>query len=130
MPLEGGWSYVDFATAANTCPPFINPEQLAGDFGISSANSTGFHVIPNDGTAELDCTLSSSAFNCPNRVALDKNTDTTFVTGTVSVQGTFSSASAATGSQAAHVTCTGPGCAAIGLGDACDFTANFTVHAL
>ncbi len=121
---------MDFTTASNNCPSLVDTGQLAGNFGITNAGPTGFHVIPNDGSGEFDCSLASSAFNCPNRAALDYDIGTgASIAGTATAQGTFSSTTRATGTQNAHVTCTGVGCAAIGFGAACDFSVTFTILA-
>jgi hypothetical protein len=87
------------------------PTDPNGEFTITSTGDGTFTV--DDGGVLFDCTVSGSAFNCPERLTeeIDANPLDAVVSVHVSVTGTFSSSSASSGRQTANVTCVGTQCA-------------------
>jgi len=129
-PAIGAWHYAQITPVTNTCNPTIDAGE-AGDFGIDATSTTSFHVLPNDGTDPFTCTLSNSAFDCPNRAALVHDYRPgvdAVVTVHVIANGTFSDAAHAIGMQQASVECAGSACVA--LGAPCTVTQNFAIVAL
>ena len=97
-----------------------------------AGRSKRFHVLPNDGGMDFNCSLASGAFDCPNRLAQTYDYRPSYdalVTIHVDANGTFSSSTRATGSQDATVDCTGSSCSAYGTFP-CDFTQDFVIVAL
>jgi len=130
-PKTGAWEYNEVTPVSSTCPQSIS-QAGTGAFGITTSSTAGFHVVPNDGTAAFDCTLNGSAFNCPDRAAamndLRPQIDAVLTARAVA-NGTFSTATAASGSQEATVTCTGTQCNATGASFPCTFKVNFKIRA-
>jgi hypothetical protein len=133
-PHSGRWFYDETTPISSNCPSIIDEGQGAGPFGIDQSSLAGFRVLPEDGTAPFLCTLSGTGFDCAERAAhtedyRDNGIDAV-VTIRATAQGTFSSASRASGRQDATVSCTGTQCAAYG-GAAlpCDFAVDFIVQA-
>ncbi len=134
-PLAGRWFYDETTPVSSNCPGIINQAQAPGDFRIGTiSTAAGFRVIPDDGTAPFQCTLSGKAFSCPERLAdtLDYRNDgvDAVVTIHADARGTFSGANRASGRQEATVDCSGTQCAAYG-GSAlpCHFTVDFIIAA-
>lgn len=128
VPVEGAWHYVDHNVTTTNCPDLVDAGQIAGNFGITDATSAGFHVIPNDGTDEFDCTLAGATFDCPSRAAFEEIIGSTTLVASVTAAGAFSSSTRGSGSQNGTVVCTGAGCAALGLAT-CTFIATFLIEA-
>lgn len=132
-PQEGRWYYDETTPVTSDCSTIINQAD-AGDFGISQATAAGFRVIPEDGTAPFDCTLSGSSFTCPERASSTQDYRTNGIDAVVTIDaeasGTFSAANRASGRQEAIVSCTGSQCATLGAGALpCAFTVDFVVRA-
>ena len=128
VPVEGAWHYVDHDVTTTNCPDIVDAGQIAGNFGITDATSAGFHVIPNDGTNEFDCTLAGATFDCPSRAAFEEIIGSTTLVASVTAEGAFSSSTRGSGTQNGTVVCTGAGCAALGLAT-CTFIATFLIEA-
>jgi hypothetical protein len=130
-PKTGAWEYNEVTPVSSTCPQSIS-QGGTGNFGITSSSTAGFHVVPNDGTAPFDCNLTGKAFNCPDRAAamqdLRPQIDAVLTARAVA-DGTFSAATAASGSQQATVTCAGTQCNATGAQFPCTFKVNFKIRA-
>jgi len=131
VPRAGTWTYSEVTPVSNSCGSQINQIE-SGDFAIDSPTASGFRVIPNDGTAAFACSSSGASFECPNRAAatddLRPGVDAVIAIQ-ASVDGAFSDASHATGSQVANATCTGTQCAQVAPFP-CSFTVNFAISAL
>jgi len=131
VPRIGAWDYSQVTLVTSTSNSSVNNGE-AGNFGIDSASATGFHVLPDDGNMAFSCSLSHSAFDCPNRIAqvIDYRPNIDAVlTIHVDANGTFSSATRASGSQDATVDCSGSACSTYGAFP-CDFTQDFVISAL
>ena len=129
-PKVGTWSYSEVTLVHNTCNPNVNNGE-AGNFAIDQSSLTSFHVLPNDGNMAFTCTLDSGSFDCPNRIAqvYDYRPSVDAVaTIHVDANGTFSSATSATGSQDATVDCAGSACSAYGPFP-CTFSQDFAIQA-
>lgn len=130
VPKIGPWSYSQVTLVSTTCSQNVNNGE-AGNFGIDSASSSSFHVLPNDGNMDFSCSLANSAFDCPNRIAQVYDYRPSFdavVTIHVDANGTFTSSTRASGTQDATVDCSGAGCSAYGPFP-CDFTQDFVIQA-
>ena len=88
--------------------------------------------MPNDGTAPFTCSLNGSAYNCPDRAAgvqdLRPAVDA-LITVRAVANGTFSSATRATGRQEATATCAGTQCAATGASFPCTVRVDYVIQA-
>ncbi|MBW2261611.1 MAG: hypothetical protein JRG91_06520 [Deltaproteobacteria bacterium] len=113
-PNSGTWLFVPGSIVDDTCEYADPPTDPSGDFAMLSTGDGTFTV--NDGDVVFDCTVSGSAFNCPERLTetIDASPLDAIVSVHVSITGTFSSANAASGRQTANVTCVGADCAAAG----------------
>lgn len=128
VPQEGTWHYQEVTPISSNCA--AGDDGSVGNFAIVSASAAGFTVI--DGEADpFGCSLSGNSFNCPNRAWYieDLRPDVDAVlTAHATAQGTFSSATRATGTQEATVTCTGSACSLAGTWP-CNFKVGFDVRA-
>ena len=132
-PHAGRWFYDETTPVSSNCSTIINQGE-GGDFGLDQSSSAGFRIIPEDGTAPFLCTLSGTAFSCPERASRTTDYRANGVDAVVTIhataQGTFSSATRASGRQDATVHCTGSQCATLGGGALpCMFTVDFVVQA-
>ena len=114
----------------DTCEYPDPPTDPDGNFTIVSTGEGTFTV--DDGDVLFDCTVSGSAFNCPERLTetIDASPLDAIVSVHVSITGTFSSANAASGRQTANVSCVGADCAtagaAVGVTFPCSVSETFT----
>ncbi len=130
-PKVGLWGYDEVTPVSRTCPGTID-QGGTGTFGIDSSSPTGFHVVPNDGTAPFSCTLSGAAFDCPDRASATEDLHPQFdavVTAHAVATGNFATATQASGRQEATVTCAGTQCAATGIQFPCTIKVDFVIRA-
>jgi len=130
-PKVGAWEYDEVTPVSSTCPANIQ-QGGTGAFGIDQSSTASFHVIPNDGTAPFTCTLSGSAFDCPDRATNTQDLRPTLdavLTARATARGTFSSSTRATGRQDATVTCAGTQCNAAGTSFPCNVKVDFSIRA-
>jgi hypothetical protein len=129
-PQVGAWSYSQVTPVSSTCPASFG--NGTGNFGIDSSSTTGFHVVPNDGTAPFNCTLAGKSFNCPDRAAshqdLRPGVDAV-LDGRAIASGTFASNTQASGRQELTVACAGTQCGVTGATFPCKITVDFVVRA-
>ena len=116
VPRIGAWGYDDVTPVSSTCPSSVMQGGV-GAFGIDTASSTSFHVVPNDGTASFACSLSGAAFDCPERATamqdLRPALDAVY-TARATARGTLASSTRGSGRQEATVTCAGTQCNVLG----------------
>jgi len=128
VPHAGEWHYAEVSPISSNCA--VGDDGTVGNFVIASPSAAGFTVI--DGESDpFNCALSQNSFNCPNRAwyTEDLRPDIDAVlTAHATAQGTFSSATRATGTQEATVTCTGSACSLAGTWP-CGFKVSFEVRA-
>jgi len=128
IPRAGSWYYAEITPVSNTCGAQIGQAEN-GSFAIDQTSATGFRVLPQDGSDPFLCSLSGSAFNCPDRAAGSRDLGT--IDATVyyraTAHGTFSNPIRATGSQQATVTCMGTQCNALGVTFPCNFSVNYVI---
>jgi len=130
-PKIGAWGYDEVTPVSSTCPGNIQ-QGGTGTFAIDSSSSTSFHVVPNDGTAPFSCSLTGSAFDCPERATATQDLRPALdavVTVRAIAKGTFSSSTQATGRQEATATCTGTQCSATGATFPCMAKVDFVIRA-
>jgi hypothetical protein len=128
VPQEGTWHYADVTPISSNCA--AGDDGIAGNFAIASPSAAGFTVIDGD-TDPFNCALSGGSFNCPNRAWYTEDLRPQYdavLVAHATAQGTFSSATRATGTQEATVTCTGSACALAGSWP-CNFKVSFEVRA-
>jgi hypothetical protein len=128
VPREGDWYYVDVTKISSTC--VAGDDGTAGEFAIASPSLAGFTVIDGD-TAPFACSLSGKAFNCPNRAAYAEDLRPSYdavLTAHATADGTFTSATRASGTQQATVSCAGSACAAY-VSWPCTFKVSFQIAA-
>ena len=130
-PRAGAWDYDQVTPVSNTCPGNLQ-QTGTGAFAIDQSSTASFHVVPNDGTAPFTCNLTGSAYNCPDRAAgmqdLRPAIDAV-VTVRAIANGTFSSATRASGRQEATATCAGTQCAATGATFPCNVKVDYVIQA-
>src|SRR5688572_1204455 len=129
-PQTGAWFYDEVTPVSSTCP--ANISNGTGAFGIDSASSSSFRVIPNDGTPSFTCTLAGKAFDCPTRAAATEDYRPGFdavVTVNALANGTFANSTQASGRQEATVSCAGTQCAATGATFPCTIKVDFVIRA-
>jgi hypothetical protein len=130
-PKIGTWHYAQVTLVTNSCNSNVQTGE-SGDFLIDASQLTSFHVMPNDGTESFTCSLSTGAFNCPNRTAgtMDYRPSIDAVaTYHVDVDGTFSDPTHGSGTQKATVDCAGTQCS-LGGAFPCTFSQRFAIVAL
>ena len=130
-PKIGAWGYDEVTPVSSTCPGNIQ-QGGTGTFAIDSSSSTSFHVVPNDGTAPFSCSLTGSAFDCPERATATQDLRPALdavVTVRAIAKGTFSSSTQATGRQEATATCAGTQCSATGATFPCMAKVDFVIRA-
>lgn len=125
-PASGVWHYDEFTEVANNCnytDPI--PGQDSGDFGLVNNGDSTFTVYPGDNTADFDCNVSGTNYDCPARAA-----DQVDLAGlgfnavldiTASVSGQFADNETAIGEQLAGVDCTGTDCGMVASGQGISF---------
>lgn len=130
-PRVGGWEYDEVTPVSSTCPGNLQ-QTGTGAFAIDTSSSQSFHVVPNDGTAPFTCTLTGSAYSCPDRAAgmqdLRPAVDAV-VTVRAIASGSFSSATRASGRQEATATCAGTQCNATGASFPCTVKVDYVIQA-
>jgi hypothetical protein len=129
-PEAGIWSYSD-TPISNSCPGNVNVGE-AGSFAIEAVTSTGFRIVPNDGTDPFDCTLDDGEFDCPDRVKDVEDLRPTVdavITVRARANGQFSSETFGAGEQSADATCEGTQCNAAGNVFPCSASVSFTIRA-
>jgi hypothetical protein len=130
VPRTGAWGYDEVTPVSSTCPGNVMAGGV-GTFGIDTASSTSFHVVPNDGTAPFTCSLSGAAFDCPERATamqdLRPALDAVY-TARATARGTLASSTQGSGRQEATVTCAGTQCSVLGVFP-CTIEVDFVVRA-
>jgi len=108
-PETGTWRYSAVTPVQNDCNWNVasNPP---GDFRIDNKGDT-FHVTPDDGTPEFDCTLDGYEYSCPNRVAGEYSEGGSTLTWSVTAKGRFVDEKNGSGSQTGNIACAGAACA-------------------
>lgn len=129
-PKIGAWGYDEVTPVSSTCPGNVQQGGV-GTFAIDAASSTSFHVVPNDGTAPFTCTLTGSAFACPERATamqdLRPAVDAVYTARAIAT-GTFASSVQGSGRQEATVTCAGAQCNVLGTFP-CTVKVDFVIRA-
>lgn len=131
-PEEGAWIY-DEGAVSDGCRLVEDVSNGGGNFGITNSSSSGFHVVPNDGTEEFDCDLDGNEFTCDERLVEDFSEMGVTINVRVIASGRLASrTSIVDGQQDATVTCSGSNCdlAASLLTDGgsfpCDISVDYT----
>jgi len=130
-PRVGAWDYDQVTPVSSTCPGSLQ-QTGTGAFAIDQSSSASFHVVPNDGTAPFTCNLTGAAYSCPDRAAATQDLRPAVdavVTVHAIANGTFSSATQATGRQEATATCAGTQCAATGASFPCMVKVDYVIRA-
>src|SRR5215475_8767664 len=109
VPQGGVWHYDEVTPVSNTCGSNITQFE-DGNFVIDQASLAGFRIVPADGTAPFQCSLSGTGFDCPNRADrvedLRPSVDAV-VTVHATANGNFQSSTHGTGQQHANLSCGG-----------------------
>lgn len=109
-PEEGSWFYSE-GNVADGCSFTEEVSNGGGNFEITNSSGSGFHVIPNDGTPEFDCSLDGNDFTCDNRLVDSLDEQGVTIEVNVVATGRLSSKTAiVSGIQDATVTCEGSNC--------------------
>ncbi|MGB1014914.1 MAG: hypothetical protein ACPG4T_12325 [Nannocystaceae bacterium] len=127
-PRSGLWSYEDQGIEENSCGMdlYRDPDTT---FGLTNHNDNTFTVDQGSSAEDFDCTITGSSFNCPLRLYGEYPIDgvDAKLKYTVSIDGTFASDTAMTGTQMAVVSCEGEACQLAPQVLGVDFPCNYTV---
>ena len=129
-PAEGTWVYAETGGTTNNCT-FFDPTNGWGNYQISDASSSGFSVLPGDGSGAFDCDLDNGNFNCPERLVDEVNDPGLGLQASVyiEVDGALDSPTQMSGSQIGRIDCNGAECAQaallLGISFPCDFEIPF-----
>ncbi len=130
-PKSGPWNFVPGQQTRNTCN-YDDVGGVYGDFTVSNNGDGTLTIDPEDGTDLFECKLDGDDFECPERFQGEQSIsgyDATLLTH-ARVEGTFSSATNASGTQHGRVECEGADCSAlanlVGAMLPCEFSENFT----
>lgn len=117
VPKDGTWNFLEGTVTADTCKVSPTPGEGNGTFVLANKPG-GFTIDAQDSYEKFDCTLADAKYSCPSRardqVDLGQQTGglyTGILKVNVTIEGTFSSDSATSGTETADVTCEGTGCA-------------------
>ncbi len=130
-PVSGSWTYIQTSVDADSCGIADLLVLDAGAFAIVNGGDGTFTV--DDGTYQFDCTLDGADFTCPDRFGGEGTVGTGGIAFAISgeANGTFSSDSAAVGSQSGEADCTDSVCEAaaglLGFTPPCAVAVSYTI---
>ena len=130
-PVSGSWTYIQTSVDADSCDVVELLGLDAGAFAIVNGGDGTFTV--DDGTYQFDCTIDGADFTCPDRFGGLGTVTTSGIAFTISgeAHGTFSSDSAAVGSQSGEADCADSACEAaagfLGITPPCTVAVSYTI---
>jgi hypothetical protein len=116
-PPSGVWIYYDDGFGENTCGTADLQKDSDTTFTLDN-NGDGTFTVHQETYGDFECTITGMEFDCPERLAIDEEFEDPANPGTVgatvswqvSITGTFSSDTEASGEQIVNVTCVGDLC--------------------
>jgi hypothetical protein len=133
LPVAGGWDYKETSLVSGTCNARFRQFE-DGAFGVDSLTTTGFRIVPRNGTPAFRCTSNATGgFNCPSRAAVSLNFRQFGVDMTLTMQasatGVFVTNRHVLGKQDLVINCSGPFCGIVGP-NPCGYVVNFEAKKL
>jgi len=114
-PPSGVWEYTDDGFGENTCGTVDLQKDPDTTFMLTN-NGDGTFTVHQETYGDFECTITGMEFECPERLAIDQDVENPpgTVVATlkyqVSIEGTFSMDTAASGEQIVTIECEGDAC--------------------
>jgi hypothetical protein len=132
LPVAGSWDYKETSTVSGTCNAKFRQFE-DGAFTVDSVTSTGFRIVPRNGTPPFSCLVNTSGgFNCPTRAALNlsfRPVVDVALNMRASATGVFVNNRLVLGKQNLVINCTGSHCPIVGPSP-CGYLVNFEARKL
>jgi hypothetical protein len=135
-PRSGTWSFMGSAPVDDTCGVDSLYTDPPGQFQLTNNGDGTFTV--DDSENVFDCNLDGAKFNCPERVAGERDVGGSFgldavAKFSVSVTGSFASDVEMSGRQTVVIVCEGADCGTVetvsGITTPCGWSQDFTAFA-
>ena len=117
-PPSGVWRYFDDGIGENSCGTTTDLQKDPDTTFTLTNNEDGTFTVHQETYGDFDCTIAGMDFDCPERLAIDEEFEDPANPGTVgatvswavSIQGTFSTDTEASGEQSVSISCEGDLC--------------------